>query len=230
MNGQRIGQINLWLTAALFLLACALPFYTAPAPAPQAPPNLGTIIAQTAAAAQTQTAVLMPSPTNTPPQTRTPTFTSIPPTATQTFFFALPTWTLMPTFTLFPTSTNSGGGGGGGNGGRNTPDPNEWVCVIKRKSPADGVTVKPGAFVALWTIKNIGAKTWSRDGVDFMYKSGYRNAGPQQDLSKTVAPGEKVTIKITVTAPKKTGTYQTVWMLRSGKIEFCRMDINFKVK
>jgi hypothetical protein len=139
---KRIGY--LLTIATIFILGCDISTLVAPQSIPaSAPGNINTIVAQTAAAAATQTAALNPPsalgvintivvqtaaaaatqtaalipPTLTPSFTPFPTQTaSITPTATQTFIFRMPT-AVKPTSTKTPVPASSGGSSGGGGGG-----------------------------------------------------------------------------------------------------------------
>ena len=77
----------LWFTALALVMACAPTF--AAQPIPSADPNsIGTIIAQTANAAATQTVAALPTLTSTITFTPTPRNTDTPePTATATVLF-----------------------------------------------------------------------------------------------------------------------------------------------
>jgi hypothetical protein len=241
MNGQRIRQISIWLVTTQYLLACVSPFLGEPEPAStQVPEMLGTIIAQTAAVAQTQTVIFLPTstltststPTLIPTKTPTPTPTLIPlimmpviPTATPTVTFVL---------TQVGNGTSNGGAGdaaGSGNDYDRFTD-KEWACLITEKSPPNGTIIGRGVrFSAVWTLWNGGTQTWTINGVDFLFKAGFRNEGrARYDLPSTVIPGNKITLDVTITAPKTPGTYRSVWSLKVGRRYFCGMAINFIVK
>ena len=185
---------------------------------PQQSPTLvpgvvDTIVAQTAAAAWTQTAALIP-PTRTPSFTPLPTKTaSVTPSPTETFIFKLNTPTqVKPSAT--PNSSKAG-----------------YACDLVSQSPDDGTVFNANTdFDAHWTVKNIGSKNWSATSVDVIYVSGSKfykkNA---YDLSTSVATGSTYTVAVDMVAPKNSGSYTTHWGLRVNKNVFCAISLNIVV-
>jgi hypothetical protein len=243
MNGQRIRRINIWLVAALFLLACVSPLITTPAVATQVPQMLETIIAQTAAAAQTQTAIFLPTLTFTP--TSTPTLIpAITPTPTPTLVpfitisvspTTIPTATPTVTFVITQAGTASSNGSTGDeeeNSDYASVKDKEWACTILEKSPPNGAIIGRGVrFSAVWTLLNRGNKTWPSYGVDFLFKAGMRNEGrARYDLPTSIISGGRIRLDVTITAPKVPGAYRSIWSLKVGKRYFCGMSVNFVVK
>lgn len=173
-----------------------------------------TIVVQTAAAASTQTAALMP-PTVTPSFTPLPTKTaSITPSPTETFIFKLNTLTpIVPT--AAPNSGNA-----------------NYACDLTSQSPANGTVFNPNTdFDAHWTVKNTGGKNWSATSVDVIYVSGrkfYKKSA--YDLSATVKAGNSYTVVVDMIAPKNSGSYTTHWGLRINKEVFCTMSLNIVVQ
>jgi hypothetical protein len=248
MNSKSIRGISIWLVTASLVFGCVLPFLGVSAPvrlptvqSSQSSEILGTNIAQTAAAAQTLTATALPSLT--PTLTSTSTFIPTPIfTSTPTFVFFLHTATPISSETSIATvssigstsgSTSSGSSGGtsGGGGGNSVFTGKEWTCTVISKIPEKGAVIMMGQiFNVYWTVLNTGTKTWTNNGVDFLYSSGLRMDGRHiQDLRLSVKPGSKITLKIQLTAPKKVDTYSTIWALKVGKTSFCRMQITFNV-
>jgi hypothetical protein len=233
MIGPQFRRVIIWLGAALFLLACALPLLTTPTQAPQAlvPRLLGTPIAQTAAAAKTQTVVNLP-PSLTPTLTPFPTGTKIVVSSVPTFFFALPTLTPVPTWTS-PAGLIIQGSGGSGNNNSDSPfTGKEWTCIVTATSPRKEALIEAGVnFYAYFTVMNTGTKTWPNNGVDFIYTGGYRlEGGKIHDLPKTTPTGAKVTIKALYVSPTIPGVYNSFWTLKVGRYSFCEMKISFEVK
>jgi len=236
MSGQRFRQIITVLATAMFLVACTLPLFGKPTQVAQSlsPELLGTPIAQTAEAAKTQTVVYMP-PSLTPSVTRFPTGTPIPLYSPTTFIFALPTFTPLPTWTPTPGPVIQIPAGGTGSSRIDIDSPftlKEWTCGIREKAPPMGAVIKQGvSYVFTVTLFNSGTKTWTKNGVDFRYNSGFRNDGkPIQDLPKTIAPGNEITLNISLTAPKSPGTYNMIWTLKVGRTSFCGVKFSFEVK
>lgn len=236
MRTGNIRNVSLWLALLLFMLACAVPAL-APSPTPivtgQLPETLDVIIEQTAAAAQTQTTTALPSPTFTLTPTRTPTIT---PTATPTFFFSLYTQTPIPIPTeayLTPLVESGGSSGGSTTGALGTIKytGQEWTCAIVGRSQPNGAVVKAGiSFYVYITFVNTGTKTWPSQGVDFVYRSGYRQVGgPIMDIPKTVPPGNSLKVGAMFEAPKREGIYNSIWTLKVGNNPFCGVKISFKV-
>ena len=182
-----------------------------PSPAPTLGPGaLNTVVAQTAGAAATQTAALLTptfTPSPTPSPTRAPTQT---PSPTPTFLFILSTLSRTPT--LGPAS-------------------GDLSCALLSQSPDDGASMnKNQSFTVSWKVRNVGSSGWDANAVDFVYLSGTKMASARAaDLPASVAPGDSVTLKIGMNAPSDSGNYKTVWTLRQGKIEFCRLNIQIVV-
>ena len=243
MNGQRIRRISIWLVTALYLLACVSPFMAAPAAPTQMP--VETIIIQTAAAAQTQTAIFLPTVTLTP----TPTFTLTPtitPTPTPTFIppaiimTDLPTATPTVTFVITQAVTASSGDGTSDEDEAEEDEKNsyasvvdkEWACTVLERYPKNGTIIGAGVrFSAVWVLLNRGSRTWPNNSVDFVYRGGVRNEGRARfDLPTTVISGGKISLDVTMIAPEKPGAYRTLWILRVGRTSFCKMAVNFVVR
>lgn len=239
-----------WSATALLLLACISPSLVAPSSTEaiktQVPGLLGTIVAKTAAAAQSQTIALLPSSTFTftPTPTFFPTKSAVVPTSTAftpTFIPASVTLTqITPTQATKtspplegPLSSNDNTVDvGDGTATRFPKIPKEWNCTITGKFPPKGTSVdRKERFFVSWTILNTGTKTWTSNTIDFVYTGGFRSdERPIQDLRSTVAPGGSISVKIQLTAPKFPGTYNTVWSLKVGNTKFCRMKYTFEVK
>lgn len=256
MSGKRIRKVRAWSATVLFLLGCISPSLAVPGSAESVtspgPGGLSTIVAQTAAAAQTQTVVSLPSSTYTsiPSATLIPTRTPLTPTATPTYIYAFPTFTRLTPTEVPPTSTAPTA---------STPQliaiasqvlitatlsdedyratrfpkvPKEWNCIVTGKTPGRGVMVeRKSKFYVSWTIKNTGTKIWTSNTIDFIYTGGYRsNERPIQDLTSTVKPGGTITVRVLLTASRFPGTYNTFWSLRVGNTKFCHMKQTFEIK
>jgi hypothetical protein len=231
MNGRTVRRISLWLVFVLVILGCASPvFVTPPSSAPVAEP-VETIVVQTAAAARTGTAIVLP-PTSTATLTPLPTKTvTITPTPTSTVVFLFLTETSLPEgFFDDETETDNEEDA---SGFQKPEVVREWDCRVTSKSPASGTVIAGGAnFRAVWTVENTGTKTWPQKGVDVVYHSGayLHNLKAYLDIPATIKPGGRVTITIPMTAPKLAETYSTRWSLRVGKKDFCLVKFSIKVK
>ena len=209
---------NSRMTALFFALALALacaPMTTA-APPPAASPvfdpaSLNVIIAQTAGAAATQTFAAMPTSTVTATSTKTPTET---PTETPTFFFSLATPTVP---TLTPTLEISS---------------NPYACRLTAQEPPDNsVYSKKVDFAVIWRVMNVGANSWDANNVDYYYFRGDKmHKAPAYDLPKSVSTGGQVDLIVNMRTPEVEGTYNTIWLLRAGKDDFCKLHLTIQVR
>ncbi|MGE5074033.1 MAG: NBR1-Ig-like domain-containing protein [Anaerolineae bacterium] len=205
------------MALTLLLISCDVStLVAAPPPTPLPPGGIATIVVQTAQAAASQTAALLPptlTPTLTPAPTKTPTET---PSPSPTFLFILATMSRTPTEA--PVSSSGGGSG-------------DFACKLLDQSPADESTMsKNQVFTASWKLQNTGATTWNTNAVDFVYLSGAKIASVKAaDLPKSVDSGDSVTLKLSMTAPSDSGRYKTVWTLQQGKTQFCRVSLTIIV-
>ena len=230
MNRRSVRRISVCLVVVLVILGCATPVLVTPPLSTPAFEPIETIVVKTAAVAQTQTATVLP-PTTTAtitalPPTKTATIT---PTPTSTVVFLFPTETPWPEV-LFDEDEETDEEDG--NDGYKKPVVvREWDCRVISKSPAKGAVISGGStFRAVWTIENTGTKTWPKKGVDIVYHSGahLEEGGTYYDIPATVGPGGKVTITISMIAPKRSKVYSTRWSLRVGNRDFC--DIRFIIE
>jgi hypothetical protein len=211
MAGRNKRTLALF-TVLVVMLACA------PGLAPAVPPTLdpstiNTVVAQTVAAAGTQTAILNPptvTPSATPPPTKTPTEI---PSPTVTFIFILPTSTV-PSPTSEPSLSEQ-----------------EFDCNIVSQSPANNTPFGAGAvFEARWRVENIGTSNWNGDSTDYRYTGGDKiHTQSIYDLPRSVPSTGQIDIVVDMKAPNNAGTYSTTWKLRIGKTEFCPMKLTIIV-
>jgi hypothetical protein len=228
MTETRFSKKLVWLTIIFFVHACGFQ------PADSSNPSVEEIIAGTAVAAQTQTAINLPSATATytSTATTTPFFPSATPTATFPFgiFVESPLTSVVvetpdESFIISaPTSDPA-------LGSIKYTD-HLWACAIVSKSPSKDSVVKGGSdFYVAWTIVNTGTRAWTNNGVDFVYDSGFRHeGGPIQDMPRLVPRGGKITLKVLIVTPKNEGTYNVIWSLQVGITMFCHMKVSFVVK
>jgi hypothetical protein len=227
----KMNQLIGWNALLFLLLACLIPSPVAPTvPAPNFPSEseIGTLVAETAAAAVIQTSSALPTITSTATQTRIPSFT---PTFTPTFIYLLPTGTLVPSYTPIIPVGHIIVNGTITVDDRLTGRP--WTCLVTGSTPPRNEPVPAGKdFYVTWTVMNTGTKVWPNTGIDFIYDSGYRTEErPIQDLWHSVAPGSSINLKVLFTAPKKEGSYNSIWVLKVGHSKvFCGMKIVFSVK
>jgi hypothetical protein len=197
-----------------------LPSGTTPVPT-LAPGELEVIIAQTAAMAASQTAILI-SPTSTPTLTPSPTVTpSLTPSPTATFIFILPTLTIAP-------GSHPGGTGTDISGSLNKG----FSCRILSTDPPLNTTLPAGEpFNAHWVIQNDGTELWDSSDMDYLFSSGQKIyvGNKARDLDSSIASGETLDIVIEMKAPKDPGSYTTVWKLHRRDESFCSMTIKINI-
>jgi len=201
------------------LMAIAVMLACAPTLGPAVPPTLdplsiNTSIAQTAAAAGTQTAVFAPPTlTFTPTAVATRTPTEVP-SPTPTFIFILPTATV-PTRTPSPRPSGS-----------------QYDCRVDSQSPAnDSVFGVNADFDATWRVTNIGTSNWNGNSTDYLYTGGDKiHQQGIYDLSRSVPVSGQIDIGVDMRAPNATGTYTTTWHLRIGNTQFCPMTLRIVVQ
>ncbi len=199
---------------------------TSPTAAPTLPTTAPTVDLQpTLNAVQTQavqTAVanitrnaptaLPPTPITPPTQTSAVTATlaatntPLPPTAA-------PTATFVP-WTLTPTTA-------------------PYSCAVLESSPkaTDTFAVSTN-FDAKWVIKNNGLNKWLKEETDVRYSTGTKmqKKGDIQDLTTNVANGESYTVTMDMVTPADVGTYQFTWVVITGKITICQLNLTIVVK
>lgn len=209
-----------WFCALALILACVPTIGT---PIPTVDPNqINIFIAQTANAAASQTAAVLPTFTQTETTTPTPEDTTTPSlTATSTVIFILST----PTKSVTPTLTGLAGGTTGITG-------DNFACQVLSVTPPNGTSLDPRTdFDAVWQVRNIGKKQWDRNAVDYVYASGaelYKTTN--YDLPSDVKSGATVNIIVDMIAPKKPGSYTTNWVLRNSSRVICNLSLTINVK
>ena len=212
MDKQLSKKLVILSAIIVFVLACEIPGLTSPAPSNSAPVvSLETIVAGTAAVAQTQTAIFLPSPTNTIPVTLPPqetvTFTETPsPTATVIF--------IIPTSTSPFTSSSAGSD-----------------CELVGLTPYRP-RLNPGeSFDTTWTFKNTGDKPWLDNNTDFVHSGGTdMHKKDAYDLPYSVPPNGEIAITVSMVAPKNSGSYTTTWSIKIKKETICKASTEITVK
>lgn len=211
---RRSARIISFMAATAILLACVTPTFFAPAPTPLPtfdPNVLNMAIAQTANAAATQTALMLP-PTFTPTFTPRPTGTATG-TPTATFYFVL------ATITLPPSQIPAGSSG------------LEYECQVLSQIPQNNETMaKSSSFEARWLVANIGTAGWDKNNADYRYVGGNKlHQAAIHDLEASVSPGDTIELTVNMQSPDNPGTYSTSWRITIGKNEFCPMDLTILV-
>ena len=208
----------LWLKTFVLITACVIPSAVSPAPT-LAPGAVNTFIVQTAAAADTQTARVLPTTSSTPTATPTRSTASPTSTATQTFIFILPGST-----SSLPAPTLAGIGNGTSN--------SDYACSIFSTEPANNTVFAPRIdFTASWGVKNIGRRDWFRATMDYVYVSGDKlHEVSSYDLPKGVEQGKNVFLPVAMETFRDRGTYSTLWALVVDNNYFCRLTLTVIVQ
>lgn len=210
------NKLLIWLGALTLVMAC-LP--TAGTPFPTlAPGAVNTFIVQTAQAASTQTAAVLPA-SPTPTGTFRPTGTATPlPSPTTTFVFILPGLGTPGTATLPGLSSGTSS--------------SKYGCSLFSTEPANNTVVAPRTdFVVKWGVKNIGTETWYRATMDYAYYSGAKlHKVASYDIPKGAEPRKNIFLTVEMEAFKDQGTYTTQWALVEDNFYFCPLTLTIVVK
>ena len=209
MDKHIVRKPFLLFVALLVMLACEIPALSAPAAPDTAPLPIETIVAGTAAAAQTQTATMRPPPTQTPTATLVPTGTPTEtPTATATVIFIAPT-------SVKPFETSSAGS----------------QCQLVSLKPNNPVLSPGEKFDVEWTLKNTSTELWLESNIDFKFTGGRdMQKTDDYDLPTSVPTDGVVILTVPMTAPNKPGDYTSRWELASSKKVYCKVSISVTVK
>jgi len=209
--------LHLFLASAVLLISCDVSTFAVHPQLPTPiPGSISLLAAQTAAAAATETAALIPStltPTLTPFPTQTPEDTS---TATSTFIFLLPTLTPVNTSTsAVPTNEISG-----------------FTCKLIKQSPQDGASLNGNQpFKLTWKIQNTGSRTWTPDNVGLYFIGGDQFADTAAtSLPSSITAGDSVVLSIRMTTPGQSGKYTTNWALEASGQNFCTLFLRISVR
>lgn len=172
-----------------------------------------TEAAQIAIEGLTQTALARPS--NTPTTPPTATATEVPTaTPTNTLEGGLPS----------PTATTATSG--------NTGDTFSNAPCLRASFETE--TVPDGTkfyvnelFTKSWRLKNSGSCTWN-EAFNVVWVDGeLMNANSANAFTTVpIAPGEYVSVEVTMQGPPTPGTYKGYWMLRSNTGEYFGVGIN----
>ncbi|HEX2993286.1 MAG TPA: NBR1-Ig-like domain-containing protein [Anaerolineales bacterium] len=211
-------KLTIWFAALALVMACVPSLTTESVPTVD-PGAIDTLIVQTANAASSQTAAVLPVlPSTTMTWTPVPTRNTETPTPTATstviFVFFSPTPVIIPTFTASGSASDT------------------YACQVISVSPTDGTSFSPREdFDAIWVVKNIGKKKWDRSTVNYAFASGDKfHTISSYDLSESLGSGNILELGVNMQAPKDPGIYTTTWTLRAGKKSFCPLNLTIRVK
>ena len=200
------------LVFSLVLAACNLPAKTE---VPADPNLIKTLVYQTAVVQATEASVKtalaqmtkIAKNTATPPATVTaaalqPTQEPTKPPTPLATISATPT--LVPSKTPVPPTATK------------TPQPCDSAKYVLDVNYEDGSKLAPGtAFTKTWRLKNTGTCTWTKDYAVVYTGGDLLSSTKKFSLPNAVAPGEQVEVSVKLTAPTKTGTYQSFFMLQN---------------
>ncbi len=82
-----------------------------------------------------------------------------------------------------------------------------------------------------WKLKNTGDLAWDPSTVEFGYLGGQRMyVDPSfTNLQTRVEHLDQVAVFADMVAPKRPGSYTTIWALRQGDDYFCRVSVSIIV-
>ncbi len=89
------------------------------------------------------------------------------------------------------------------------------------RTPKEWAQFKPGdTFDTVWTIQNIGAKTWNHDYYFHYFNGTKLNYNTDMvNLNAPVEPGARTQFTIDMKAPQSAGNYTTSWVLYNDNKE-----------
>ena len=212
-------QLNLTIrmvaifTFAIILAACTTPTAVVVSPT-QDIPSIRTESAATVIAQFTLDAAMNPTATTAPTDTPQAATATTAATATQAPTEAV-TNTPIPTFTPAVSSNTSGGTTVSiypTSTFRTGPD----LAVLVDQTPKDGAVYQPGQeFDGVFTFKNTGTSTWTKDFIIRVNKDRGTNIAKKDffPLPTTATPGQTIKAFADLVAPSAAGRYVTYWEL-----------------
>ncbi len=112
-----------------------------------------------------------------------------------------------------------------------TPQPCNKALFVSETIKDDTEFGAGETFTKSWTFRNEGTCTWNTN-YKLVFASGEAMGGPASvEFSKTVAPGDQITIQVPLVAPATAGTYTGTWKLQAddGSL-FGTVTVRIKVK
>ncbi|NMC29627.1 MAG: hypothetical protein GYA45_06115 [Pelolinea sp.] len=135
--------------------------------------------------------------------------------------------TTIPTATVYVSSGGGGGGSGSGGSSSGTPiptaTPDVYICEVIDQSPWDGNQYVGSDIDVVWTLKNVGAATWTASTY-YYHWTGYSDLSPVKSftLTEDVPMYDTIQVRIDVKVPTTPGQYRTQWYLVNDNGEnFC---------
>lgn len=133
--------------------------------------------------------------------------------------------TTIPTATVYVSSGGGGSSGGGSSSGTPIPTatPDVYICEVIDQSPWDGNQYVGSDIDVVWTLKNVGAATWTASTY-YYHWTGYSDLSPVKSftLTEDVPMYDTIQVRIDVKVPTTPGQYRTQWYLVNDNGEnFC---------
>jgi hypothetical protein len=105
------------------------------------------------------------------------------------------------------------------------------------QNPADFTAINAGnSFEMIWSLLNTGVTTWTTD-YSYQYWGGSEtctlySASKTYYLTEPVLPGQKVRVKVPMTAPLTKGTCQQTWVMvnADGQVFWDPFDVTLEIK
>jgi len=210
MNTSKIGATIFLILALAILVGCAAAQNPTATPDPK---TIYTQVAQTVQAQITNAAKLTPRVTNTflPTEVTLPTATLGTPNATTnatqqgTVIATLPGGTPGSPIPTLPGVKPTTIGG--------TPAAVPDKMLYLGQAVPDGTKFNAGAqFTMSWTIQNVGTTTWDKTYKVRLY-GGNRYGVADFPIPSTVKPQATVKLSVQMTAPNKSGDYNSIWVI-----------------
>lgn len=98
---------------------------------------------------------------------------------------------------------------------------NQVEVVVDGSTPDDSLLLPASPFEKIWRLKNVGTCTWTMD-YQLVFVDGAPMQGQALQLPRTVAPGEIIDLSVPLVAPSEAGIYQGFWMLQGPQGRFGR--------
>lgn len=99
------------------------------------------------------------------------------------------------------------------------------MAFVTDLSIPDDTVIAPGAdFEKGWRLRNSGTCPWTT-GYSLVFAGGDQmGASTAVSLTSPVAPGQEVTLSVTLTAPETVGTYRSDWLLANSSGQLFGVD------
>lgn len=196
----------------LIVVAVALSACTQKSASEEATPDLGVVKTQAVQTAVSQM-IADAKAADENPTSELPTITPILTTSA----------VVVPTATLHVNSSGSGSSSSSSGTPLPTSTPDVYICEVVGQTPLDGNQYVGADIDVYWTLKNVGAATWTA-GKYYYHWTGYSDLSPTKlfYLTEDVTTYDTIQIMVDVKVPTTPGQYRTQWYLVNDNGEnFC---------